>query len=172
MPVRIYDISKKLGLENKEVSPRPSRWALPLPKSRPVRSIKSLLNISKISFAQNILSSPHRRLLRHRHRHRPSNRSSSSSHRLEAETSSRAGNGSDRRCRRTASSSGNDFSSTGCRRVARTAAASPCPASAASSRSKARRKSRLHPTAAVVRCLESATRPARSNFRPHVLLRR
>ena len=45
MPVRIYDIAKKLGLENKEILVEgQGAWALPPPRFRPARSIKSAPN--------------------------------------------------------------------------------------------------------------------------------
>jgi len=61
MPVRIYDIAKRLGIESKEVLARPRHWAFRPPRSRRVRSIKSPPNISKSKWAvTNLWPSPNR----------------------------------------------------------------------------------------------------------------
>ena len=46
MPVRIYDISKKLGLENKEVLSKAKELGIAAARSLPVRWIKSPPNTS------------------------------------------------------------------------------------------------------------------------------
>ena len=44
MPVRIYDLAKKLGIESKVVLAKAKELGIAPPKSRPVRWIKSPLN--------------------------------------------------------------------------------------------------------------------------------
>ena len=82
-PFGFTTFRRNLAWTTRQFSPKPSRWALPPPRFRPVRSIRSAPSISKSSSARTTPNSPpnSRRRRRRRPKPRPANPSSSSSRR-------------------------------------------------------------------------------------------